>query len=147
MSLGCNTPKNLLISSYAAHQTNAVETIDRPSLLLRALSVLLLALNLSACGLLNSSDAIRSDERHSVEIETDNSHYRLEYKSGLFILRMDVEIINAGRRHVFLQRECGFGDEPSRHLKRTTASLVHFFRHFLPFLWLQVKGMKTMLSW
>lgn len=60
-----------------------------------------------------------TDEGAVFGIQTDSTDYRLRYQGGLYSVSLEVRVTNPLDRTVFLHRECGYGDRPSRWLLRT----------------------------
>lgn len=51
-------------------------------------------------------------------IESEADEYRLEHQPGLYSVRLRVTVTNPLDRTVYLHRQCGYGDHPSRYLVR-----------------------------
>ena len=65
-----------------------------------------------------ATSACLTDPELTVDVSTDATEYRLEGVPGGYMLRMDVTVTNLSRQTLFLHRQCGFGDEPARTLRR-----------------------------
>lgn len=76
----------------------------------RAICTGVVAFILGACSPTDPGDAFA--------IRTDSTGYRLRYDGGMYSVRLRVHVTNPLDRTVFLHRQCGYGESPSRRLLR-----------------------------
>ena len=76
----------------------------------RAVCAGLAAVIAGACSPTDTGDAF--------VIRTDRTEYRLRHASGMYSVRLRVHVTNPLDRTVYLHRECGYGESPSRRLLR-----------------------------
>lgn len=81
---------------------------------IHAFHAAMLSLVVGACSLTDPAEVVLED----FAIQTDSAQYRLRHEPGVYTLTLRVLVTNPLDRTVFLHRECGYGEDPSRYLVR-----------------------------
>jgi hypothetical protein len=65
-----------------------------------------------------SVSACVTEPEIAVDVSTDGTEYRLERVQGGYVFELSAAVANLSEQTVFLERSCGYGDEPHRTLLR-----------------------------